>query len=83
LGYYILFETFCGATIGKLILGLRVRHGDGSPIGLGAAFWRNLLRIVDYFPYFIPYLLGAIVVWPGRVGSALANKAADTIVTWR
>jgi uncharacterized RDD family membrane protein YckC len=81
--YFILFETLFGATIGKLVLALRVRYSDGSPIGLGAAFWRNLLRLVDCFPYFLPYLLGALFIWGGNERQRLGDMVAGTIVTWR
>jgi uncharacterized RDD family membrane protein YckC len=84
LAYYAVFERWLGATPGKLMLGLRVRMGDGSPVTLRAAVVRNALRVVDAFPYAIPYLVGAIAVWSGgepprRVG----DRVAGTIVTYR
>jgi uncharacterized RDD family membrane protein YckC len=81
--YFVTFETLFGASVGKLVLGLRVRHEDGSPIELGPALWRNLLRPVDCFPYFIPYLLGAFFIWAGSDRQRLGDRVAGTIVTWR
>ena len=83
LGYFIAFETAFGGTIGKLVLGLRVRYRDGSPVAIDAALVRNLLRLVDCFPYFIPYLLGAVFIWTGNERQRLGDKLAETIVTWR
>ena len=48
------------ATLGKLLLGLRVVNVDGSRIGWGASIIRNLLRIIDALPFF--YLFGAILI---------------------
>jgi uncharacterized RDD family membrane protein YckC len=38
--YYTLFHSFNGATVGKMALGLQVRHRDGRPLTLGLAFAR-------------------------------------------
>jgi uncharacterized RDD family membrane protein YckC len=83
LGYFIIFETWFGGTIGKIVLGLRVRQDDGTPIELEAALLRNLLRIIDCFPYFIPYFLGALFIWAGSDRQRLGDRVAGTIVTWR
>jgi uncharacterized RDD family membrane protein YckC len=82
--YYTVFELWLAATPGKLMLGLRVRMTDGSPLTVRGAIVRNALRVVDAFPYAIPYLVGAIAVWSGgeppqRVG----DRVAGTIVTYR
>jgi uncharacterized RDD family membrane protein YckC len=93
IAYYVVFETWLAATPGKLLLGLRVRSGDGTRIDARAAIIRNLLRVVDGFPYVLPYLLGAIVAWSDgslegedearsrhrRIG----DRVGGTIVTYR
>jgi uncharacterized RDD family membrane protein YckC len=93
--YYVLFEAWLGATPGKLILGLRVRNEDGSRLHPRAALIRNVLRIVDAFPYLIPYLVGAVAVWAddsqalvGEHASSgrrrrVGDRVARTIVTYR
>lgn len=87
--YYVVFETWLAATPGKLILGLRVRSADGTRIDLKAALIRNLLRLVDGFPYVIPYLVGAITVWTDDEGAAashhrrIGDRLGGTIVTYR
>jgi uncharacterized RDD family membrane protein YckC len=45
--YFTLFEWLYGATPGKLILKMRVIQENGSACGLGSAFTRALLRIID------------------------------------
>ena len=81
--YFLVMEATIGATIGKLVTGIRVVRPDGSPIGWRESFIRNALRVVDGIPFVIPYLLGAIVIWASgsekrRVGDRLG---ATRVVT--
>jgi uncharacterized RDD family membrane protein YckC len=78
--YFVLFEFLFGATLGKLIFGIRVKNEDGSKIGIGSSLIRNFLRIVDGFPYVIPYLLGMIVMATNSKRQRLGDKAAHTLV---
>jgi hypothetical protein len=78
--YYIALEAVFGVTIGKLLTGIRVVRGDGGPIGLGAATIRTVARVVDAFPYFVPYLLGAILVRSSPARQRLGDRFARTIV---
>jgi uncharacterized RDD family membrane protein YckC len=75
--YYVVCEGVFGRTLGKRILGLRVVAEDGSPIYLGAAFLRNLLRIVDGLFF---YLVAAISVWSSPTRQRLGDRAAHTYV---
>ena len=75
--YYVVCEGLFGRTLGKRILGLRVVGEDGSPIFLGAAFLRNLLRIVDGLFF---YLVAAISVWSSPTRQRLGDRAAHTYV---
>ncbi|MFZ0485361.1 MAG: RDD family protein [Arenicellales bacterium] len=77
LAYYIVMEAQKGATIGKLLLGLRVVNEDGGSIDWQASIVRNLLRIVDGL--FI-YLVGAILVWTSDKKQRLGDRLAKTIV---
>jgi uncharacterized RDD family membrane protein YckC len=81
--YYIVLEAMMGATVGKMALGIRVVKVDGSPISWGESIIRNLLRIIDYIPYFIPYLLGAILIWTSPTKQRLGDRAAKTVVVRR
>ena len=76
----MLLEGAFGATIGKLVLGIRVRALDGTRIGFGAAAIRNLARVVDGFPYLIPYLVGAIAVSRSETDQRLGDRWAKTVV---
>jgi uncharacterized RDD family membrane protein YckC len=61
IGYFALLEGLFGATLGKLVMGIRVVRPDGTkPVGTGRALVRTLLRIVDAFPYVLPYLVGFV-----------------------
>jgi uncharacterized RDD family membrane protein YckC len=83
LAYFVIMEGGVGATLGKLALGLRVVKTDGSKLDWGAAFVRNLSRLVDGFPYVIPYLVGAIAVWSGPTRQRLGDIWAHTVVVER
>jgi uncharacterized RDD family membrane protein YckC len=75
--YYVVCEGLFGRTLGKRLVGLRVVAEDGSPIYLGAAFLRNLLRIVDAFFF---YLVAAVSVWSSPTRQRLGDRAARTFV---
>lgn len=83
IAYFSVFESLYGATIGKLVLSLRVRNSDGTPISFGQAVVRNVLRIVDCFPYFLPYFLGALSIWAGSDRQRIGDRVAATVVVWR
>lgn len=78
--YLVLLEGSFGATLGKLVLGIRVRRPDGSRIGLGAALIRNLARVVDAFPYVIPYLVGGIAVSRSDTKQRFGDRWGKTVV---
>lgn len=77
LAYYITLEGMLGATIGKLILGLRVVKVDGSAIDWRASVVRNLLRFVDGL---FLYVVGAIFIWASPLCQRLGDRLADTVV---
>jgi uncharacterized RDD family membrane protein YckC len=80
LGYFVLLEGLAGATVGKVVVGIRVRRPDGHRIGLGAAAIRNVARIVDAFPYVIPYLVGGIAVMRSETKQRLGDRWGTTVV---
>jgi uncharacterized RDD family membrane protein YckC len=74
------------------VLGLRVRDHTGEKCTPKGALVRNALRVVDAFPYFLPYLVGAIAIWdddsaPGegtvRRRRRVGDRLGGTIVTYR
>jgi len=74
--YFVVFEWLYGATLGKLILGMRVVRPNGEPCGLGAAIIRALLRYVDGL--FFALLAYASMKHP--LYQRIGDKAAKTIV---
>lgn len=81
--YFTIMEGTIGATLGKLALGLRVVKVDGSPMNVKAALIRTLLHIVDAFPYFLPFLVGAIFIWRDASKQRLGDIVAGTTVVQR
>ncbi len=80
--YTVLFEVLNqGRTPGKQIIGLRVIHDDGTPIGWTASLIRNLLRFVDMMPF--GYSLGAISCLQHPAFKRLGDLAAGTLVVYR
>jgi uncharacterized RDD family membrane protein YckC len=69
-----------GATIGKMVLGLRVVKLDGSRISWKESIIRTLLRIIDGL---FGYLLGAILVWKSPTKQRLGDRVAKTVVVRR
>jgi len=74
--YYVASEALTGKTIGKRAVGLRVLDVSGDPLGLGQAFVRNVLRIVDAFLF---YLVAAISVWTSSERQRIGERVANTV----
>jgi len=81
--YYVVMEAMLGATVGKMVLGIRIVKLNGSPIGWGESIMRNLLRLIDLIPHGIPYLLGAILIWTSPTRQRLGDRVAHTVVVRR
>ena len=80
--YMVLFEVFNqGRSPGKQMLGLRVVHDDGTPIGWAASLTRNLLRFVDILPF--GYTLGIISCLNHPAFKRLGDIAVGTLVVYR
>jgi uncharacterized RDD family membrane protein YckC len=78
--YYVLLEGVAGATIGKFLTGIRVVNEDGTKLGWASAVVRNVARVVDAFPYVLPYLVGAIAVWASPTQQRLGDRWANSVV---
>lgn len=78
--HFLAFELVIGASIGKLLLGLRVRTTDGGRAGLRAVAIRTVLRPVDGIPYVVPNLLGFIVLANGPKHQRIGDRIAGTVV---
>ena len=76
--YYILLEGYLGQTLGKMLLGIKVvREDNGEVPGLGAAFIRTLLRLIDGL---FSYLVAFISVLISGKNQRLGDMAAHTLV---
>ena len=76
------FEVFWGgATPGKKLLGIKVLHDDGTPVGWRASLGRNLLRPADFLPF--AYLFGFVSTVLNRDFKRLGDIAAGTIVVYK
>ncbi len=78
--YFVLMEGAYGQTIGKMIVQIQVVQVTGTKISYGDAVVRTILRIIDAIPYFIPYLLGAILIWTSDEKQRLGDRVARTVV---
>lgn len=78
--YFIFFEGFWnGQTLGKKMVGIRVRMADGTPITFGASTARNLLRVADFLPAL--YFLGTVAMFVNPKLQRIGDLIAGTIVT--
>ncbi len=74
--YFVFFEGIWGGTIGKLLLGIRVRRKDGGKINFGISFVRFIGKLVST----IPFLLGFVLALFDKKHQALHDKIANTLV---
>ena len=74
--YTCVLEASCGATVGKLIVGIRVVR-TGRRGALSAAAIRNLLRFVDAVGL---YIIGAVVAGCSPWRQRLGDLSAGTMV---
>ncbi|WP_315808013.1 MULTISPECIES: RDD family protein [Pseudomonas] len=80
--YMVLFEVLNqGRSPGKQMMGLRVVHDDGTPIGWSASLLRNLLRFADILPF--AYTLGLLSCLSNSAFKRLGDLAAGTLVIYR
>jgi uncharacterized RDD family membrane protein YckC len=78
-GYYIFFELIWnGQTPGKRWVGLRVIREDGIPVGLVEVLIRNLVRLVDFLPFY--YGIGLVTMFLNSRARRLGDLAAGTLV---
>lgn len=77
IAYFAVLEKTVGATLGKMVMGLRVVQPDGCSISWSSSIIRNLLRIVDGLFF---YLVGAILVWQSPTRQRLGDRVGHTMV---
>jgi uncharacterized RDD family membrane protein YckC len=77
---YIVWQGLTGLTPGKLLFGLRTVGEDGKAPGMGRAFIRSVLWIVDGFPYCIPGIVGFVTGLTSSGHRRVGDMAAKTFV---
>jgi uncharacterized RDD family membrane protein YckC len=78
-GYYLYFELLWnGQSPGKRLLRLRVVQTGGRPITFNAAAIRNLVRLIDFLPFF--YGVGVLTMFVDGQARRLGDLAAGTLV---
>jgi uncharacterized RDD family membrane protein YckC len=79
--YPVFFEvTRHGRTPGKKSMGIHVINDDATPVTFAPSLLRNLLRVVDWLPFF--YLTGIISSVLNRQFKRLGDLAAGTMVVY-
>jgi uncharacterized RDD family membrane protein YckC len=80
-GYYIFFEVLWnGQSPGKRLVGLRTIRREGTPIEVADALIRNLIRIVDFLPFY--YGVGVITMFIDGQSRRLGDLAAGSLVVY-
>ncbi len=78
--YFVLLEGTYGQTFGKMIFKIKVVQVAGTKITYTEAVVRTILRIIDAIPYFIPYLLGALLIGASDTKQRFGDRVAHTVV---
>lgn len=74
IAYCLVMESLWGATVGKMVCGLKVVMQDGSKVQFVPVLLRYVLRIVDALPGCIPCLVGAIIIWNSPYNQRLGTR---------
>jgi len=78
-GYFALSEAFGnGRTLGKRVARIRVIHQSGRGINFVESLARNLVRYVDFLPFF--YGVGIAAMFMSRRSQRLGDMVAGTLV---
>ena len=78
-GYYAFFEIIWnGQTPGKRKVGIRVIKDDGRPLTPAESIGRNLMRIVDWLPFF--YGVGIICAFFSKGNKRLGDLVVGSLV---
>ncbi|HYA33047.1 MAG TPA: RDD family protein [Candidatus Bathyarchaeia archaeon] len=79
--YFTILEGRIGQTVGKMLLKIKVvKQATGASISYGDAAVRTILRIIDLIPFFVPYLLAAVLIWSSENKQRLGDRVAHTVV---
>ena len=77
--YFTYFESTTGQTLGKQLIGIRVVDDTTlQHLDFGRSLVRNILRIIDWLPFF--YLIGFILIATNPKKQRIGDMAARSIV---
>jgi uncharacterized RDD family membrane protein YckC len=75
--YYMILDTYWGATFGKRFMGLHVQTVNGGKVPFDKAFIRNISKI--FWPFLLlDWLIG--IVTPGDKRQKYSDRIAGTVV---
>ncbi|NWG28035.1 MAG: RDD family protein [Ignavibacteriaceae bacterium] len=75
--YFWILEGLFGATLGKMMIGIKVVEKNGAKCNLKSSLIRNLLRIVDGIAF---YLVGFFIAIFSKLRQRLGDYLANTVV---
>jgi len=75
----VVLQGVTGASVGKHLVGIRTVDAEGKVCGVGKAFVRWLMWIVDAFPYCLP-LVGFITFFSSKEHQRVGDRVAKTYV---
>ena len=78
--YFVLLESLRQGTLGKSICKIRVIHITKRNLTPWEALLRNFLRVIDAFPYLIPYGLGAVLIYSSEFRQRMGDAVAKSLV---
>ena len=81
--YFIVMEWYFAGTLGKLVMKLKVTQESATKMTFQQVIIRNLARLIDAFPYFVPYLVGITAIASSNKQQRLGDRLAKTIVMRR
>lgn len=80
--YPVFFELYAqGATPGKKLMKIKVVQDLGLPINWSSSLIRNLLRVIDFLPFF--YGFGLLTMLVQKDFKRIGDLAAGTVVIYR
>lgn len=78
--YPVVFEVYNGMTPGKKVVGIKVVHDNGTPVGFSSSLIRNLIRSIDFLPLF--NVVGSVTMVLNSRFKRLGDIAAGTLVVY-
>lgn len=75
---FVVLPGLRGTSPGRALTKIRLVNREGGNPGIGRAFLRYVVWIVDAFPYFIPNLVGFILTLTTKANQRLGDMAAGT-----